>query len=32
MNLENVKHIKAPVEVVWALTEDVERWPDITPR
>lgn len=23
--------IAAPVEAVWALTEDVERWPDITP-
>ncbi|HEY5887952.1 MAG TPA: SRPBCC family protein [Acidimicrobiales bacterium] len=31
MKLENVTHIEAPVEVVWALTEDVERWPDVTP-
>ena len=31
MKLENVMHIGAPVEVVWALTEDVEAWPDVTP-
>ena len=31
MKLENVVHIGAPVEVVWALTEDVEAWPDVTP-
>lgn len=31
MKLENTQRIEAPVDVVWALTEDVERWPDITP-
>ncbi len=31
MKLENTQRITAPVDVVWALTEDVERWPDITP-
>ncbi|MET0148825.1 MAG: SRPBCC family protein [Acidimicrobiales bacterium] len=31
MKLENVQKIEAPVDVVWALTEDVERWPAVTP-
>jgi uncharacterized membrane protein len=31
MKLENVQRIAAPIEVVWALTEDVEGWPDVTP-
>jgi uncharacterized membrane protein len=31
MKLENVLRIDAPVDVVWSLTEDVERWPGITP-
>lgn len=31
MKLENTLHIEAPIDVVWALTEDVERWPDTTP-
>jgi uncharacterized membrane protein len=31
MKLENVIHIDAPVEAVWAVTEDVERWPEWTP-
>ncbi len=31
MKLENVQKIEAPVDTVWALTEDVERWPAITP-
>jgi uncharacterized membrane protein len=31
VQLENVQTIAAPLEVVWSLTEDVEKWPDITP-
>lgn len=31
MKLEHTVQIDAPVEVVWALTEDVEGWPAITP-
>lgn len=31
MKLEHTVHIDAPIEVVWALTEDVEGWPDTTP-
>lgn len=31
MKLENTQHIDAAIDVVWALTEDVERWPDTTP-
>ncbi len=31
MRLENEIDIAAPGETVWALTLDVERWPDLTP-
>lgn len=31
MRLENEITIAAPAETVWALTLDVERWPDVTP-
>ncbi len=31
MKLENVTHIKAPPDVVWSVTEDVERWPEWSP-
>ena len=31
MKIENVIHIEAPIEVVWAVTEDIERWPEWTP-
>ncbi|MDI1462575.1 SRPBCC family protein [Catellatospora sp. KI3] len=31
MRWENALVIDAPVEAVWALTLDVERWPDTTP-
>lgn len=31
MKLENHKQIDAPPAVVWAVTEDVERWPEWTP-
>ena len=31
MRLENEIAVAAPAETVWALTLDVERWPDITP-
>ena len=31
MRLENEIAIAAPAETVWALTLDVERWPDISP-
>lgn len=31
MRIEHTLRIEAPVDVVWALTEDVEHWPDATP-
>ena len=31
MKLGHVIHIDAPPEVVWAVTEDIERWPEWTP-
>lgn len=31
MRWENVVEINAPLEVVWQLTVDVERWPSISP-
>lgn len=31
MRVEDVIHIEAPTEVVWAVTRDVERWPEWTP-
>ena len=31
MHLENEIAVAAPAEMVWTLTLDVERWPDITP-
>lgn len=31
MTLEDTIHIEAPTEVVWAVTEDIERWPEWTP-
>ena len=31
MKLENVIHIDAPQQVVWTVTEDIERWPEWTP-
>ena len=31
LKLESVLHIDAPLDVVWAVTEDVERWPEWTP-
>lgn len=31
MRIQDSIAIEAPVEVVWRLTEDVERWPDMTP-
>lgn len=31
MRIEHELLIDAPVDTVWALTVDVERWPDITP-
>ena len=31
MKLTSVLHIDAPTDVVWIVTEDVERWPEWTP-
>ena len=31
MNVENTIHIDADLEVVWAVTEDVDRWSEWTP-
>lgn len=31
MTLEDTIHIEAPADVVWAVTEDIERWPEWTP-
>jgi uncharacterized membrane protein len=31
VRVENEIHIEAPPDVVWAVTEDVERWPEWTP-
>lgn len=31
MKIENVMNIDTPPEVVWAVTVDVERWPEWTP-
>lgn len=31
MQMEHTIQIEAPIERVWALTTDVERWPDTTP-
>lgn len=31
MTLDHILHIDAPVDVVWKVTEDVDRWPDWTP-
>lgn len=31
MTIEDTIHIEAPSDVVWAVTEDIERWPEWTP-
>lgn len=31
MTVHHTIHIEAPPDAVWAVTEDVERWPDWTP-
>jgi uncharacterized membrane protein len=31
MRIEHTTDIKAPVDRVWALTEDIESWPAVTP-
>ena len=31
MRVEDVIQINAPIEAVWAVTADVERWPEWTP-
>jgi len=31
MTIEDTIHIEAPTDVVWAVTEDIERWPEWTP-
>lgn len=31
MTIEDTIHIEAPSDVVWAMTEDIERWPEWTP-
>ena len=31
MKIQDVTHIDAPPATVWAVTEDVERWPEWTP-
>jgi len=31
MKLEHAVQTEAPIDVVWGLTEDVERWPETTP-
>lgn len=30
-SIENTIHIAAPADIVWAVTEDVERWPEWVP-
>ena len=31
MRVDHSLEISAPIETVWALTEDVERWPELSP-
>lgn len=31
MTLDDTIHIEAPADVVWTVTEDIERWPEWTP-